>query len=68
VFGKKGGVNLFKTLRRLDFWQFYKDVIKVDLNNYDLIINDFEPSSSSLTDGFFLGVNATQTKFDKMWL
>jgi len=46
VFGKKGGVNLFKTLRRLDFWQFYKDVIKVDLNNYDLIINDFEPVSA----------------------
>lgn len=46
VFGKKGGVNILKTLLKLDFWRFFKDVKNLELKNYDLIINDFEPVSA----------------------
>lgn len=46
VFGTKGGVNILKTLLNIDLWQFIKDVKKLDLNSYDLVINDFEPVSA----------------------
>ncbi len=43
VFGKKGGIDYWKTLRTMKILQFWKDMQAVPLKNYDLIINDFEP-------------------------
>lgn len=46
VFGKNGGVNIWKTILRMDFWQFFKDIRRLPLKEYDFVINDFEPISS----------------------
>ncbi len=46
VFGKKGGVDVWKTLRKMNLLRFFKDVKSLNLNRYDLIINDFEPISA----------------------
>lgn len=43
VFGKKGGIDYWKTFKRMDLKQFWKDMRSVPFKNYDLIINDFEP-------------------------
>ena len=43
VFGKNGGVNIWKTIAQMDFWRFFKDIKRLPLNEYDLVINDFEP-------------------------
>ena len=46
IFGKDGRVDLLKTIFKINFWQFFKDVRGLDLSQYDLIISDFEPISS----------------------
>lgn len=46
VFGKNGGINLFKTILKTNLWRFYRDVKNLNLDKYDLIINDFEPISA----------------------
>ncbi|BBN82798.1 glycosyl transferase [Pseudoalteromonas sp. A25] len=38
-----GQVNKFDTLKKLKLRQLYKDVRRLDVSNYDLIFNDFEP-------------------------
>ncbi|WP_036678215.1 glycosyltransferase family protein [Daejeonella oryzae] len=43
VFGKKGSVNHWKTYRSMSLLRLKKDISSLPLNNYDLIINDFEP-------------------------
>lgn len=43
VFGKDGGVDFKETWRRFDSVQFLKDLKKLPVHDYDLIINDFEP-------------------------
>lgn len=43
VFGSQGGVNMAKTIQQLRPWTFVKDVRKLPLHQYDIIINDFEP-------------------------
>lgn len=43
IFGKKGGVDHWKSLKEMDLKQFWKDMNAIPLDNYDLIINDFEP-------------------------
>ncbi len=43
VFGKKGGVDHFKTWRDMNLFRFRNDMKAVPLNDYNLIINDFEP-------------------------
>ncbi|RZL16932.1 MAG: glycosyl transferase [Pedobacter sp.] len=43
IFGKKGGVDHFKTWKTMDMSQFWRDTRKVPLEDYNLIINDFEP-------------------------
>ena len=45
-FGKNGGVDVVKTLRRADFIQFFKDVKNLPVEDYDIILNDFEPVSA----------------------
>lgn len=43
VFGKKGGIDLLKTYRKNNLKLFYKEVKDLVLDEYDLIISDFEP-------------------------
>jgi uncharacterized protein (TIGR00661 family) len=43
VFGKNGGVDHFKTWKNMNLFRFKKDMDVVNLNDYNLILNDFEP-------------------------
>ncbi|HVV56500.1 MAG TPA: glycosyltransferase family protein [Mucilaginibacter sp.] len=46
IFGKKGGVDIWKTFYKSRFRNFIKEVNKVPVEDYDLVINDFEPVSA----------------------
>ncbi len=46
VFGKKGGVDYWKTFKTMNLRQLLRDVRSLPLKQYDLIINDFEPISA----------------------
>ncbi|ANW95748.1 glycosyl transferase [Wenyingzhuangia fucanilytica] len=46
IFGKKGGVDLWKTVKNSDFNKFRKEMNKINIQQYDLVINDFEPLSA----------------------
>lgn len=43
IFGKKGGIDFWKTYQNMNLRRFWKDLRSIPLENYDLIINDFEP-------------------------
>tara|TARA_R110002051_G_scaffold153510_4_gene225910 strand:- start:28737 stop:29735 length:999 start_codon:yes stop_codon:yes gene_type:complete len=43
IFGKKGGVDMWKTYYRANSLRLQKEVKSVPVEDYDLIINDFEP-------------------------
>ncbi|MEO5910809.1 MAG: glycosyltransferase family protein [Pelobium sp.] len=43
IFGKKGGIDYWKTFKSMNLLRFWKDVFSFPLKDYDLIINDFEP-------------------------
>jgi uncharacterized protein (TIGR00661 family) len=46
VFGKSGGVDIWKTFYKSSFRHFLKEIGKVPVEEYDLVINDFEPVSA----------------------
>ena len=46
VFGKSGGVNLWKTITQTNLRKLYKSVKDLPVEDYDLVINDFEPVSA----------------------
>jgi uncharacterized protein (TIGR00661 family) len=46
VFGKKGGIDLVATYRKSHLKQLYKEIKSLPVEEYDLIINDFEPVSA----------------------
>lgn len=46
IFGKSGGVSLWQTARHLNLFQFIRDVHRLPVEDYDLIVNDFEPISA----------------------
>jgi uncharacterized protein (TIGR00661 family) len=46
IFGKSGGVDIWKTFYKSRFRNFIKEIGKVPIENYDLVINDFEPVSA----------------------
>jgi uncharacterized protein (TIGR00661 family) len=46
VFGKKGGVDLWKSFYNSDLRKFFKEVKQLPIEEYDLVINDFEPVSA----------------------
>lgn len=46
IFGKKGGVDLWKTFYKSSFRKFLKEVNSLPVHEYDLIITDFEPVSA----------------------
>ncbi len=43
VFGKNGGVDIVSTYLKMDLRELSNDITKIPIENYDLIINDFEP-------------------------
>jgi uncharacterized protein (TIGR00661 family) len=46
IFGKSGGVDLWKTLVRSNVRKLVKEIRELPVENYDLVINDFEPVSA----------------------
>lgn len=46
IFGKHGGVSLWNTFKRLDPFCFLRDVFRLPVEEYDLVVNDFEPVSA----------------------
>lgn len=46
IFGKSGGVDLMETYRRTNTRRLWKDINLLPVEDYDLIINDFEPVSA----------------------
>ena len=46
IFGKKGGVDLKRTFKEVNFFKFFKEVYNFPVKEYDLVINDFEPVSA----------------------
>jgi len=43
AFGRNGGIDVLQTLRKADFIQLWKEIRTVPVEDYDLVINDFEP-------------------------
>jgi uncharacterized protein (TIGR00661 family) len=43
VFGKKGGVDIVSTYLKMNTRELLKDIEHIPIEQYDLIINDFEP-------------------------
>jgi len=46
VFGKKGGVDFYKTFKLLQSKKFLNEIKSLPVEEYDLVINDFEPISA----------------------
>jgi len=46
IFGKSGGVDLWRTMVRSNISKLVKEVRDLPVENYDLVINDFEPVSA----------------------
>ena len=45
-FGKKGGINFYKTFSKNSSRDFIREVQEFPVDQYDLIVNDFEPNSA----------------------
>lgn len=46
IFGKSGGVNLWKTVAQTNVRKLLKSIKNLPVEDYDLVINDFEPVSA----------------------
>ncbi len=46
IFGKKGGIDFYKTIRQFQSKRFLNEIKNLPVENYDLVINDFEPVSA----------------------
>lgn len=46
IFGKHGGVDLWDTARKLRLGTLMRDIRRLPVRDYDLVINDFEPVSA----------------------
>jgi len=46
IFGKKGGVDLWKTFAKTNTRKLVKSIRELPVEKYDLVINDFEPVSA----------------------
>lgn len=46
IIGKKGGVDKVQTLKKLKLVKFYNDINRCPVENYDVVISDFEPVSA----------------------
>ncbi|CAM1367182.1 Glycosyl transferase [Tenacibaculum soleae] len=43
IFGKKGGINFWETIKKIKIKNLINEIKSVPIENYDLVINDFEP-------------------------
>ena len=46
IFGKKGGVDIYATFKANKIKRFYQEIMSCPVEEYDLVINDFEPISA----------------------
>lgn len=46
IFGKNGGVDIMDTARKLKPFKLFKDIRTLPVEDYDIVINDFEPVSA----------------------
>jgi len=46
VFGKKGGIDYFETFKKSNLKNLFHEIIELPINDYDIVINDFEPVSA----------------------
>lgn len=46
IFGKHGGVDIWKTIERSNLRKLWNEIHSLPVENYDLVINDFEMVSS----------------------
>jgi uncharacterized protein (TIGR00661 family) len=46
IFGKKGGIDVMATYRKSNLKRLYDEIKSLPVENYDLVINDFEPVSA----------------------
>ncbi|HEX7585671.1 MAG TPA: glycosyltransferase family protein, partial [Prolixibacteraceae bacterium] len=46
IIGQNGGVDLMKTIQKLPAIQLIKDIRNLPVDQYDLVISDFEPVSA----------------------
>jgi uncharacterized protein (TIGR00661 family) len=46
IFGTKGNVDILSTYRKSNLKKLYKEIKSLPVENYDLVINDFEPVSA----------------------
>lgn len=46
IFGKKGGIDLLTTYRRANTLNLLKEIKNLPIEQYDLVLNDFEPVSA----------------------
>jgi len=43
IFGTKGGVNMLKTILKMKLIRLFRDILKLPVNDYDVVLCDFEP-------------------------
>lgn len=46
IFGKKGGVDIRQTIKKARPIRLIRDILKLKVSDYDLVLNDFEPVSA----------------------
>ncbi|MCC9138555.1 glycosyltransferase family protein [Pontibacter silvestris] len=46
IFGKNGGIDYYRTLAQINSRCFFKEIQKLPVKDYDLVITDFEPISA----------------------
>ncbi len=46
IFGKKGGVDVMATYRKSNLKRLYAEIKSLPIENYDLVLSDFEPVSA----------------------
>jgi len=46
IFGKKGGVDIFETYKKSNLRKLFKEIQALNVLQYDLVLNDFEPVSA----------------------
>lgn len=46
IFGKHGGVDIWETAKKLKLSRLIRDIRQLPVEDYDLVVNDFEPVSA----------------------
>jgi uncharacterized protein (TIGR00661 family) len=46
IVGQKGGVDILKTIQKMPIIQFFRDIRSLRVDQYDIVISDFEPVSA----------------------